>query len=294
MFLNVEIIKSEISPKLPKNWEFIARPRDRARGILSSLERQLYLAFPQLIDSLNLPDFLVVGNPQSGTSWLYKCLNSHRQINLTSQKETRYFDRFFHLPLGFYSSLFQPSNHQILGEVNPSYAPLREHRIQYIKKLLPSLKIFFIVRNPIDRTWSHCRRRFSGNNIGKEEICWVLDPQTRPKGDCHVDGWRWHTPSNFKRWSKYFGEESVHLLFFEDIYERPIILLSNIASILHIENEWSPNELVQPVNSNPWQDISPELWLYLFRIFEEEINQIQVLTNRDISHWKRFGAKTSN
>src|SRR6478735_11126174 len=44
------------------------------------------------------PDFLCIGAPKTGTTWLYKHLSRHPEIWIPPVKELHYFDRLFPLP----------------------------------------------------------------------------------------------------------------------------------------------------------------------------------------------------
>ena len=54
------------------------------------------------------PDFLVIGAQKSGTTWLYKILQTHPEICLPPEKEIHFFD--FPPLIPFYFLLFSPNN----------------------------------------------------------------------------------------------------------------------------------------------------------------------------------------
>ena len=58
----------------------------------------------------------------------------------------------------WYSSLFTTDINKIVGEITPAYQILDEDDVRKIHELMPNTKIIFIVRNPIDRTWSQLRQ----------------------------------------------------------------------------------------------------------------------------------------
>ena len=43
------------------------------------------------------PDFVCIGAPKSGTTWLYRNLNTHPSIWIPAVKELHYFDALFPL-----------------------------------------------------------------------------------------------------------------------------------------------------------------------------------------------------
>ena len=44
------------------------------------------------LNSSDLPDFLVLSPPRTGTTWLARALNAHKDIFIPPDKEVRYFD----------------------------------------------------------------------------------------------------------------------------------------------------------------------------------------------------------
>lgn len=56
----------------------------------------------------------------------------------------------------WYESLFAcVGNKRICGEITPAYSMLEKEDIKKIHVLMPNVKIIFIMRNPVDRAWSH-------------------------------------------------------------------------------------------------------------------------------------------
>ncbi|SDY98748.1 sulfotransferase domain-containing protein [Tindallia californiensis] len=104
-----------------------------------------------------MPDFLIIGAQKSGTTSLYNYLIQHPNIYAAIQKEIHYFDSKFDKPKEWYGECFpslKTDEEHITGEATPYYifhplAPIR------IKKMIPKSKIIILLRNPIDRAFSH-------------------------------------------------------------------------------------------------------------------------------------------
>jgi len=56
-----------------------------------------------------------------------------------------------------YFNLIAEEQHRIVGEITPSYSLLNEHGFSEIKKMYSNAKILFLMRDPVDRFWSHLR-----------------------------------------------------------------------------------------------------------------------------------------
>lgn len=107
-----------------------------------------------------LPNLFVPGAAKSGTTSLHELLNIHPDICMSSLKEPVYwnnpkFDNFDDEKKDWYCSLFQNKKAIIKGESTPSYM-LYPNFIENIKTNFNfTPKFIFILRNPIDRAYSH-------------------------------------------------------------------------------------------------------------------------------------------
>ena len=132
------------------------------------------------------PDFLVIGPQRTGTTWLYHNLKKHPQVFLPRQKETYYFStlgrpehRFYrhdtleefletHMVerpryrlkrhydcLRYYGELYRPA---VRGEATATNALLPGETIRELVALRPDLKAILMLRDPLERAWSHARK----------------------------------------------------------------------------------------------------------------------------------------
>tara|TARA_Y100000746_G_C15451485_1_gene427362 strand:- start:1071 stop:1928 length:858 start_codon:yes stop_codon:yes gene_type:complete len=111
-------------------------------------------------------DFFIVGAPKAGTTSLYEYLKQHSVICMSTIKEPDFFtkDELLKNPLYYgknpieniedYHDLFDDSNCQIRGEASVSYLfyPLVAKKI---KQYNTNAKIIIMLRNPVDRAFSH-------------------------------------------------------------------------------------------------------------------------------------------
>ena len=109
------------------------------------------------------PDFLGIGVARSGTTTAYKVLKGHPDIYMPDQKELHFFT-FVQQPYldqpdtiasmeQRYRDRFAPKGVRIGGEISPSYfyfpgAATKIHTFN------PHIKLFCILRNPVDRALS--------------------------------------------------------------------------------------------------------------------------------------------
>jgi len=111
-----------------------------------------------------LPDFMVIGVGRAGTTSLFNYLEQHPSIVKSSYDEIGFFDDNFHLGMSWYRSMFPTiftkflvkfkTKHFMTYEVTPWYVR-RPWTARRIKNIFPNIKLIVVLRNPVDRTYSH-------------------------------------------------------------------------------------------------------------------------------------------
>ncbi len=101
-----------------------------------------------------LPDFVIVGAQRSGTSSLAHYLKGHPEIFIAPQKEIHFFDHEFDRGIGWYERQFATAGEPVAGEATPSYMYYPE-AVERMAHLLPDARLVAILRNPVDRAYSH-------------------------------------------------------------------------------------------------------------------------------------------
>lgn len=110
------------------------------------------------------PSFIIVGAQRSGTTSLYEYICAHPRIHRASQKELRFYDRRYRdRGLTWYESCFPDG---ITGEATPSYL-FMPWAAKWIVDDWPRIKIIIILRNPVQRAWSHYRMMIK---LGLEDL----------------------------------------------------------------------------------------------------------------------------
>ena len=111
------------------------------------------------------PSFFIVGVQKGGTTSLYKYLAQHPCVLPAANKEIHFFTDNYHNGWAWYRRQF-PSRiaqlirtarcrHQVItGEATPYYI-FHPHAAGRIKQAYPDAKIIMLLRNPVDRAYSH-------------------------------------------------------------------------------------------------------------------------------------------
>jgi hypothetical protein len=113
-----------------------------------------------------LPDFLIIGEAKCGTTSLYDDLVDHRTVLEASVKEVHFFDLRYHRGLDWYRAQFplrwrtgRNGSRALTGEASPYYM-FHPHAPARIRQALPEIKLIVMLRNPVERAYSHYQHEF--------------------------------------------------------------------------------------------------------------------------------------
>ncbi|NIO35607.1 MAG: sulfotransferase [Planctomycetales bacterium] len=133
----------------------------QVRTSRQTLSPRLWLRY-LTADQRRLPDFLIAGAMKAGTTSLFGYLAGHPDCRPSLTKEVHYFDKNFergekwyrlHFPRGRTCTRSQPSL-PLCFESSPYY--MFDPRVpERLREQLPAAKVIFLLRNPIDRAFSH-------------------------------------------------------------------------------------------------------------------------------------------
>ena len=205
------------------------------------------------------PDFLIVGPQRTGTTWLHAHLRYHPQIFLSEPKELFFFSRlktprdpkFQSSDLGWYLRFFRDPlwralmknavtlwrfraayRPRVRGEATASYAALDADVIGDVVALRPDIKVILMIRDPIERAWSHAkkdlarkRRRRAEEVPDAEFRAFFTDPYQRRCAQ-YVE--------NCDRWAAQLQPQHLRVLRFDDIGTRPEALLLEVMEFLGV------------------------------------------------------------
>jgi hypothetical protein len=113
----------------------------------------------------------------------------------------------------------------ILGEITPSYATLNQDVIAQIKNTFPKIKIIFIMRNPVDREWSHAKMKFLKLR-GKTAEDYNMDEFTSFLEKKNMKSEYMYTIRN---WLNVFPRDQIKFCFYDKLKNEPLAFLNDIA-----------------------------------------------------------------
>mgnify|MGYP001559679772 CR=1 FL=1 len=223
------------------------------------------------------PDFLGIGAQKAGTSWLHANLAQHPRVRFPGGKELHFWNRDRPRGLDFYRAQFAGAERGVLqGDITPAYATLSVEQIAEIAQEFPRLRIFFLLRHPVERAWSSARMALKRAELEPDEAsdAWYLDHfrsrGSRARGDY---------AACLERWLASFSREVVLLLRYEDLETRPedvaraacAHLGLDAAPLLRPENPW----LRQRVFEGERAELRPALRAALTELYAEPLQRLR-------------------
>ncbi len=259
------------------------------------------------------PDYLIIGTKRGGTTSLARWLLEHPDVgSLWPSRETRkgtyYFDVNYgkgqawylsHFPTQFAHNLRERrAGHRItIGEATPYYLH-HPHAAMRARRLLPDVKVIALVRNPMERAYSHWVERTRNgvetlsfadaikaetDRLAGEEQKMLDDPSYVSFAHQHfsyVDQGRY--ARGLKRWLDAFPAEQVLVLRSEDMYADPGAAYNQVLDFLDLRDH-VPDSFAA-WNMKPKEPIDEEIMNELRRLLGDDIIDLEKLLDRPL-HW---------
>ena len=229
-----------------------------------------------------LPSFIIIGAQRCGTTSLYDYLSHHPQIIPSPVKELFYFDDYYTRPIEWYKSFFPTEKEReklerdlvasvITGEASPSYF-FHPYAAKRIKETLPDVKLILVLRDPIERAYSHYNhiKRLNREPLSFEEALEKELERITPdveklakdenyKADLRRDYsylTRGYYAKQLKEWFKHFPKEQLLIVQSEEFYRETPKVYNEIVEYLGLNSYTLPT--FEAKNALKYAKMAPE------------------------------------
>ncbi|HEB71323.1 MAG TPA: hypothetical protein ENI77_01735 [Nitrospirae bacterium] len=188
-----------------------------------------------------LPNYLVIGGARCATTWAHNCLSEHPEIFTPKVKELNFFNTNYDKGIEYYEKYFDDASNgsfRAVGEASPTYLPHAECP-ERIARYSPNVKLIVILRNPIERAFSHYLIFKHKHEESSFEEAIEKRPQLLSDG-LYSD--------HLLRYYKYFSKDQLLLLFFDDIEKDPVEFIQRVYRFLDVNDHFLPRDLENQVN----------------------------------------------
>ncbi len=202
-----------------------------------------------------------------------------------------------------YLRLFEGvTNESVIGEATPTYLFSRQAP-KLIAKRIPDAKIIIMLRNPIERAYSHymMNKRFGLEYLPLKEAIMknitAIEKYREEERHINVDEPHekllQHHPyiemglycSQIKRYWKYFSKERVKIYLFDDLKQAPLNLIQDIYAFLEVDPNFIPSNLSKQYNK---ATKTPRFSRLMYHFYKSRMGSIfRRLTPRSAKHIAR-------
>lgn len=211
-----------------------------------------------------LPNTFIIGAAKSGTTSLYNYLCQHPEVFMSPVKEPRFFAYADDPPemvgpgdeasneaagavytLDAYRELFEEvTTESIVGEASPVYL-YDENAPRLLHEHCPEATLIAVLRNPIERAYSHYLHLFESGREPLDDFDAALDAE-----DDRVEAgweWSWHYKrmglygEQLSRYLEYFDREQLKVYRFKPLKEDAVRFAQTVFRTLNIDASFVPN-----------------------------------------------------
>jgi hypothetical protein len=214
-----------------------------------------------------LPTFVIGGAPKAGTTALWALLAAHPQVWMSRIKEPHFLTRDANNPapgvriigapradthsrgLAWYESLFaEGADRQARGEASTHYLGALDGP-ELMQRFVPGLKVIFVLRQPVDRAYSHYWHNIKrGHDL--PPFAALLDDHPALRYLTYMSRYR----SHLERYRQALGDDRLHLVLFDDLRADPAGAYRQICRFIGVDDGFQPdfsrsyNPHAEPVN----------------------------------------------
>lgn len=194
------------------------------------------------------PTFILGGAPKAGTTSVYHYLDQHPQVCMSARKETSVFidDKSLKwLSENYYRHY---DGESAVGEASAGTlgAPEVTERIY---ETLPEVQLIFVLRDPVERLYSHFTFLQGEQAIDPDTSFSTLIRSETDWRNTLVDLGRYHR--HLTRFEKYFDRDQMLVLLFEDLKTDTEGFMEKVYQFIGVDPSFRPSFDVQNPTREP-------------------------------------------
>lgn len=194
------------------------------------------------------PTFIIAGAMRCATSALNSYLREHPEVVVAETKEVHFFDDRFDLGVDWYRRQFPNAEHAVaVGEATPNYI-YSAVAMGRIADVLPNVRLIVMLRNPIDRAYSHY---WHDRSRGKIDLPFaaVIERECAgsPTETAYVDRGRYF--DQLDRVLRLFPRDALLVRTWEDFVSDTGSVYADVCRFIEVSDAYRPASLGSPVNA---------------------------------------------
>jgi hypothetical protein len=185
-----------------------------------------------------LPTFVIVGAMKAGTTSIRAYLDAHPDV--FAPPETHFFTERFDRGVDWYRSQFAGAGDaKAIGDKTPGYM-YSDEAVERMAATLPDARLIAILRNPIDRAYSHY---WHHRRVGKESRSFeeAIAQELSGDGGSTFEYVRFgRYIKHLERLARFYPRERILVLLFEDLSSKPAEVYAEACRFLGIDGSVPP------------------------------------------------------
>ena len=239
---------------------------------------------------LRYPQFIIIGAPKCGTSWLQGALGQHPNVIVVPDEIEYFSSNIDKHPLEWYSALFedrirelstQKSTPFLVGEKSARYCSVPPGRVEFIHRLLPEVRLVLMVRDPVSRHWAHAKQYFSKPRVAEREGGDVLTaPRERVLGFFRRTRILGEFAAMIDNWTSWYRPEQLLIVSQEYASANPRPTFDAVLGHLNLPVDYDPASirlLSKRRNPGPVIAMPSDVSDFLEKMFVAERQQLRDL-----------------
>lgn len=183
----------------------------------------------------------------------------------------------------WYCDLFAAGADQIKGEITPAYSLLDWEDVRRVHNLFPDLKILLILRDPIERAWSHARYAWTRGYFESiddiDQVKKFIDSPDQVQRSDYI--------RILDAWGACFSGDALYIGFYDQIVHEPQEIVLDVLKMLgaDIASFQRSTVMTNKTNISKELNIPGEIAEYLALKYRADLQELSKLFGGYASTW---------
>jgi len=181
------------------------------------------------------------------------------------------------------------SEETLIGDFTPAYSLLPEGRLRHMASILPRVRFVYLLRDPVERIWSHCRmmakRRANKPDEVQRRSVNIMKRVLKEKEAEIVR--RSDYASALKRLEAVTGQDQLFVSFYEDLFNRETI--AKLSRFLGIGLGWADYD--KRFLEGPKAQMEPGQWAEMREFLAHQYDAMSEMLGDVPASWGKEPAK---
>ena len=240
---------------------------------------------------MKFPEIIIIGATKCGTTALWYNLNKHPDIHMATKSQTSIEMDFwggikYREGFNWYKTKFP--NDKLGGEKTAGYFA-NTKALRLISEYIPNVKLFYCVRNPVDRAYSNFQmNRKAGKIFSFDRNIFRKRYSTEGRYICHIQD----------RILKYFNKDQLYICVAEKMKNNSTEEMKKIFSYIGVEDlnfssKIIPGELLK--HRSRQEDIALSNEEQFYRVWSKHTEQLTgSFRNELLDYYKSYNERLFN